>query len=164
MSYAREGRVDLQDPSRALWSVRAGHHFPATEGTHVITVRATDSAGGTTAQTLRITISWLATPAPPPPSTFSFGGFTPPVSGTTENLATAGRTLPVKFSVVGVGVDDSTVLEATFLADGATYTLLRSGGTWHVNAQTPREWAGTTGTFRVRLSDGTAHEARFRFR
>lgn len=131
------------------------------KGVHTITVRATDSGGRVSEQSVQITVSRLATP-PPPASTYAFGGFTEPVSATV-NVANAGRTIPLKWTVTGTGVDDSVVTDAVFDADGATYAMRGSGDTWHVNVQTPKEWAGTVRTFRVRLADGTVHEVRFQF-
>jgi len=101
---------------------------------------------------------------PPPVSTYSFGGWTAPVSGADVKFVNAGRTLPVKWTIVGTGVDDATVTEAAFDVDGATYALERSGSAWHMNVQTPKGWAGTTRVFRVWLADGTVHTAWFDFR
>ena len=136
-----------------------------SEGVHTLTVRATDSGGAGTERSVRLTVRRIAAPPPPPPaSTYAFGGFTPPVSGTELNVVNAGRTIPVKWTVTGTGVDDATVTAAAFDEDGATYAMERTGSTWHLNVQTPKAWVGTTRVLQVRLADGTVHTARFSFR
>lgn len=45
------------------------------------------------------------------------------------------------------------MVSAGFVDGGATYDMVRNGGTWHVDAATPKQWAGSTRTFRVVLDD-----------
>jgi len=66
--------------------------------------------------------------------------------------------------VTGADVSDTTVVSGAFIDVGATYDMVRSGGTWHVNAATPTSWAGTTKTFRVVLDDLSMHELDVAFR
>jgi hypothetical protein len=133
-----------------------------SEGEHVITVTATDSAGASATDTVTITVQRVAAPVEPPASQYTFGRFEPPVGA--ADSVNAGRTIPVKFTVTGAGVDDATVTSARFDADGGSYDIRRSGGTWHVNVATPREWAGTTQTFTVSLADGSEHSFELTFR
>ena len=91
-----------------------------------------------------------------------FGGFEPPV--TPDGSVTAGRTIPVKWTVTGANVSDTTIVSGAFTDGGATYAMVRNGGTWHVNAATPKEWAGNTWTFRVVLDDLSVHEFDLGFR
>ena len=131
------------------------------EGTHRITATVTDAAGATASASVTITVQRVTT-AEPPASDYVFGGFEPPVSpGGSVN---AGRTIPVKWTVTGSDVSDTTVVSGAFTDGGATYDMVRNGGTWHVNASTPKEWAGSTRTFRVVLDDLSVHEFDLVFR
>lgn len=134
-----------------------------SEGTHRITVRATDSVGNVSIDHVTVQVQRVA--APPPPSLdIAFGGFKEPVSSDTDNVVNAGRNIPIKWSVTGSGSDETSVEDARFELGGATYALTRAGEEWHVNVQTPAAWAGSTVAFRVLLADGTVHSARFTFR
>lgn len=124
-------------------------------GTHRIAATVTDSAGATGSAGVTITVKRVATPEPPA-SDYVFGGFEPPAKpGDSIN---AGRTIPIKWTVTGADVSDTTVVSGAFIDAGATYDMVRSGSTWHVNAATPKSWAGTTKTFRVVLDDLSVHE------
>ncbi|MGW9168185.1 DUF1194 domain-containing protein [Agromyces sp. NPDC055658] len=126
-----------------------------SEGTHQITATATDTTGATATASVTITIQRVAAPEPPG-SDYVFAGFEPPVApGGSVN---AGRTIPIKWTITGADVSGSTVLSGAFTVSGATYDMVRSGGTWHVNAATPKSWAGTTKTFRVVLDDFSIYE------
>ncbi|MCK9825450.1 hypothetical protein NOCD_18360 [Nocardioides cavernae] len=46
-----------------------------------------------------------------------------------------------KWSLSGPDAETA-VLSAQFTVDGATYAITRSGVVWHVNAKTPKAWAG----------------------
>jgi hypothetical protein len=131
------------------------------EGNHTITATVTDSGGATTRASVSIRVQRVAAPEPPA-SDYVFGGFEPPV--TPDGSVNAGRTIPVKWTVTGTDVDDTTVVSGAFTDDGATYAMVRQGGTWHVNAATPKEWAGSTRTFRVVLDDLSVHEFDLDFR
>ncbi|AXH96052.1 hypothetical protein DV701_07850 [Ornithinimicrobium avium] len=131
-----------------------------SEGTHTITATVTDSGGATASASVTVTVQRVA--AAEPPSDYVFGGFEPPVSP--DGSVNAGRTIPIKWTVTGTDVSDTTVVSGSFTDGGATYDLVRSGATWHVNAATPREWAGTTRTFRVVLDDMSVHEFDLVFR
>jgi hypothetical protein len=76
----------------------------------------------------------------------------------TPDSVNAGRTIPIKWTVTGADVSDTTVVSGAFIDLGATYDMVRSGSTWHVNATTPKSWAGTTRTFGVVLDDLSAYE------
>ena len=132
-----------------------------SEGIHTVTVRATDPAGQVSTDTVTITVKRTADPEPPAADVV-FDGFTEPaVSAPTAN---AGSTIPIKWSVSGADAGPDAVTSASFLSDGATYGIVRSATTWHVNAKTPRSWAGTTQVFRVVLADGSIHEIALSFR
>lgn len=125
------------------------------EGTHRITATVADVGGASAVATVTIAVKRVLTPDPPA-SDYVFGGFEPPVaSGGTVN---AGRTIPVKWTLTGDDVTDATVVSGAFTESGATYDMVRSGDTWHVNVATPKEWAGSTKTFRVMLDDLSVYE------
>ena len=132
-----------------------------SQGTHRITATVTDSGGATASASVTITVQRVATPDSPA-SDYVFGGFEPPV--TPDGSVNAGRTIPVKWTVTGANVGDTTVVSAAFTDDGSTYAMVRNGDAWHVNAATPKEWAGSTRTFRVVLDDLSVHEFDLVFR
>ena len=108
-----------------------------------------------------------------------FKGFHPPVKNQpTLNVTSAGGSIPIKFSVAeysglnilsgtptsvavtcGSGPESTmltstSVLPAGLSAQGYSYTYM-----WRTDAS----WAGTCRKFTMRLSDGSIHEAMFRF-
>ena len=133
-----------------------------SEGAHVITVRATDADGAGTSAQVSIHVQRVAEPEGPE-ADVTFGRFLSPVSEGDVNATNAGRTIPVKWTVLGEDVTDGSVTEATFTTPGATYALTRTGATWQLNAQTPKDWEGSTQVFRVVLTTGEVHEVRFQF-
>lgn len=127
------------------------------EGWHTVTARVADSGGAEGVATVRIFISRVPGVEPPPVKKYGWGGFTSPLSS--DGAVQAGRTIPVKFTVIGEVPTEESVVSATFVRDGATYSITRDAvkdgvGSYHVNVATPKGWAGSTGTFEVRLTDG----------
>ena len=122
-----------------------------SEGEHVITVTARDSAGQTSTATVRIRVV----------SAYTFGGFEAPVVTAGLTSVKAGSTIALKWSISGPGVNAGTVTSATFLSGGASYKIVKSGPSWHLNVQTPKTWAATTQVFRITLVDGSTYEAKF---
>jgi hypothetical protein len=142
-------------------SVRADQ---LSEGEHLITVTATDSAGRASSDAVSIQVARFAQP-PRPDLTYSFGGFRAPVAGDgTVNRHAAGRLLPVKFDVSGGDGNVDPVRQVSFDADGATYATVRSADTYHVNVMVPAAWAGTRRVLTVELADGGRYDAVFDFR
>lgn len=128
-----------------------------SQGRHTITATVRDSAGQTASATITVNVQ-------PTGPDVDFLGFEPPVSSTEVNVVKAGRTIPVKFTIGGPDLDAESVRAARFIDDGAKYSLIRSGPTWHLNVQTPAEWAGSVRVLRIELADGSTHDARFEFR
>jgi hypothetical protein len=128
-----------------------------------------------------VTITVLAVEVPPTPPVLTFRGFFLPVRNMpVVNRMTAGRAIPVRFSIEGQG--GSLALQAG--APTSTAVACRPGMSErsveeHVNAATSRMqvvgtrftytwktnsmWAGTCRKLVVTLADGSTHEALFRF-
>jgi hypothetical protein len=137
----------------------------STVGVHAFTVEARDRGHNATSLTRRYRVIWdfsgFSAPLVPPP------GFA---------MATAGATLPVKFSLhgdFGLGVvaraETQPVTCDTGVATGAAAT---AGGTLSYNAGPERyafqlvtdsTWRNTCRAVRLTLSDGTEHQASVRF-
>ena len=105
----------------------------------------------------------------------TFGVFTPPVANAPEiNVANAGSTVPVKFTLAGtlLGIDSQPVSCETLVPTGETPMPLASpGGTglskqgndYHVNWQTDRAWENTCRRVTVRVPAAADAFAYFRF-
>lgn len=132
-----------------------------------------------------VTITVLAAPAPPP-SGLAFRGFFRPVQNLPQvNRVQAGRAIPVRFVVEGMGGQNrraSDVLKAgsptsVSVACGTNATEVRLNETVPLGAsrlwslgnrftyiwKTNSTWAGTCRKLVVTLVDGSQHEALFRF-
>ncbi|WP_345037621.1 hypothetical protein [Georgenia daeguensis] len=75
----------------------------------------------------------------------------------------------MKFEVTGEVPSENSVVSASFVRDGATYAITRDAvkdgiGSYHINVATPKAWAGSTGTFEVRLTDGQVFTTTVAFR
>jgi hypothetical protein len=100
-----------------------------------------------------------------------FGGFRPPIYGPpVVNVANAGSTVPVKFSVAGgavLGVDSQAVgcddLVPTGEAPAPVTGLSLSGGDYRVNWRTDADWSGTCRRLTVRIPAPADAVAYFRF-
>jgi hypothetical protein len=149
-------------------------------GVRPISVEFIPANGNYTHAIKTVTITVLATQTPP--SRLRFKGFFRPVHNMPYvNTVSAGKTIPVKFSVEGAqlgspvvqsgspssvpvvcnagsrtkGVDETSDEESSRLqVQGNSYTYL-----W----KTEREWAGNCRKLIVTLVDGSKHEAVFRF-
>ncbi|HLL73708.1 MAG TPA: PxKF domain-containing protein [Pyrinomonadaceae bacterium] len=144
-------------------------------GTTVVTVTATDAVGNQTVKTFNVNVL------------YNFTGFFSPVeNGPAFNLVKAGQSVPLKFSLSGnKGLDirpagSPTVIQIS-CNDGAplndvseiyTVTAGSSGLTYDSLTdqykyvwKTESGWAaGTCRQFVLRLNDGTAHSAYFKFK
>ena len=124
-------------------------------------------------------------PEPPPPvEVLPWEGFFAPVNNLpTVNLVTAGRAIPVKFSLGGdrgldvfaEGYPRSQQVECSSTADvdgiEETLTAGESGLTYDATAdryqyvwKTSDAWTGTCRQLVVKLRDGSSHRAAFKFR
>ena len=146
----------------------------STAGLKSVTSYATDNAGNSTSVTVNYTVQ----------SGFNFAGFFAPVDNLpTINVVTAGSAIPLKFSLGGyqglnifaAGYPASSQIpcEAGLPGDEIEETVNPGGSSLSYDAttdrytyvwRTNRAWRGTCRILVVRLSDGTDHFAKFRFR
>lgn len=125
----------------------------------------------------------LALVDPVPDVHYNFGGFLPPVEGLPAmNVATAGRAIPVMFSLGGdQGLDifatgypaseqvrcaseSNAPRDPTTTAGGSVLTYDASTDRYSYVWKTNKAWKGTCRILTVRLADGTDHFATFSFR
>jgi fibronectin type 3 domain-containing protein len=143
-----------------------------TVGAHSFTVTATDKAGNTATKTVGYRVL------------FDFEGFFPPVENRPEvNLVTAGRTIPVKFSldgnqgreVIADGYPRSGRMTCGSGAEVEVTEPTRSPGRQRIRYKphrdfyvyrwkTEKSWAGTCRQFVLKLVDGSVQRADFQFR
>lgn len=118
------------------------------------------------------------------PASFNFSGFFPPVDNVpVVNTVRAGRSIPVKFSLSGnqglaifaphspasqtvacVGGAPTGAAAATGAAGGSALTYDAATDQYTYVWKTDRAWSGTCRRLLVTLSDGSTHEALFRFK
>jgi hypothetical protein len=130
-----------------------------SEGVHRISATVTDAAGQTVRREITVAISRLPAPTP----RYEFGGFQPPIDPDGLTVVEAGRTIPVKWTVGGEAPGESAVVSATFDTPGADYRWISTLGSYHLQIDTPREWAGSRHRLTVTLADGTQHSTEFEF-
>ena len=124
------------------------------------------------------------TTTPPPEPNFEFTGFLAPVDNPpTVNVVKAGRAVPVKFSLNGPqGLDifspgypasnvmdcdgdlPSDVIEETTTAGESSLSYDAATDLYTYVWKTESSWSGECRVLRVKLSDGCAYDALFRFR
>jgi hypothetical protein len=161
------GQADVGGPIQS-----GGLLFTGTVGPHTFTVTATDLAGHTTTRTIHYAVL------------FGFTGFRPPVDNPPVlNVDTAGRTIPVKWGLTNASGGfylNLNAVQAIFsrqircpnastdpiagdLPVGLS-GLTISGNNFQFNWATDRAWGGTCRRLFIRLSDGTAPFADFKFK
>jgi len=146
-----------------------------------ISVEFIPSSGNYTHAIKTVTITVLAVEIPPTPPALTFRGFFLPVRNMpVVNRVTAGRAIPVRFSVEGQG--GSLALQAgapTSIAVACSPSMSERSVEENVNAATSRmrvvgnrytymwktspAWAGTCRKLVVTLADGSTHAALFHF-
>jgi uncharacterized repeat protein (TIGR01451 family) len=141
-------------------------------GTYVITYNASDPSGNAAVPVTR-TVYVI----------YNFSGFFSPVSNPpTINQATAGRSIPVKFSLAGnqglsimaagspysqevtCGSNNVTDLQETGTAGNSSLSYDASSDRYNYTWKSEPSWAGTCRMLTVRLIDGTEHTAYFKFK
>jgi hypothetical protein len=144
-------------------------------GEKVLEVRSVDAAGNTSVSSRRFEVR------------YGFSGFLPPIKPSTVNRVNAGDVIPVRYSLTdahGASISDpasflklssgtiacdpsaadATAVDAT-ADDGQVVQLdAGDGGGFQIDWQTRPAWAGSCRVLRLRLADGTRHEAIFQFR
>ena len=141
-------------------------------GTTTVNVTAEDAVGNTSTATFTVTVL------------YNFGGFLQPVdSMPTLNIAQPGSSIPVKFSLSGskgLGIlaagypvsaaipcsanEPGAQLEETDTAGNSGLTYESSSDQYKYVWKTNKAWKGTCRLLVVRLTDGSEHYAKFRFK
>jgi Tol biopolymer transport system component len=144
----------------------------ATVGSHSFSVTATDNAGNSATATNTYNI------------VYNFNGFFQPVDNLpTLNIASAGSSIPVKFSLGGnqglaifaagfpassqIQCDASepgVVIEETVNAGGSSLSYNATTDQYSYVWKTDRAWKGTCRMLVVKFNDDSQHFAKFRFR
>jgi hypothetical protein len=142
-----------------------------------VTCYATDNAGNGNSAAANYTVQAVQTG-------FNFAGFYAPVDNLpTLNVATAGSAIAVKFGLGGyqglsifkpgypasspIPCDANTPsdeIEETINAGGSSLSYDAATGRYSYVWKTDKAWKGTCRLLIVRLSDGTDHFAKFRFK
>jgi len=141
-------------------------------GTTTVNVTATDPTGNTATGSFTVTVL------------HNFSGFLQPVENLPLlNLVNAGQAVPVKFSLSGnkglnifaagypasgqIACDASepgSVIEETISAGGSGLTYDAAADRYTYVWKTQKAWKGTCRILSVRLTDGSEHFAKFRFK
>jgi hypothetical protein len=112
---------------------------------------------------------------------YDFRGFFQPVDNIGWNVAKAGSAIPIKFSlggfqgldIVAAGYPTFTITGTSQNGDDIEQTVTAGGSSLSYDAdtdqyvyvwKTDKAWAGKSGTFTLKLDDGTSHTAKFSFR
>ena len=123
-------------------------------------------------------------PLPPASSGYNFGGFMAPVDAAPAlNVMTAGRAVPMQFSLGGdfglnilaarsptsvpITCDTGAVLaevETTTTAGSSSLTYDAAKGRYTYVWKTEKAWANSCRMFQLKLNDGTSHTALFKYR
>lgn len=186
--------VEVFDPTTNTWSTEASAptaRSGAVGGVVGTTLYVTGGYYPYRVETEAFTADAPPTPDPTPvptptpsPTPYNFIGFFQPVDNLpTLNVANAGRVIPVKFSLSGyqgLGIvvpgypasgqitcnanEPGSEIEETANAGGSTLTYDAAADQYTYVWRTERTWQGTCRILVVRLSDGTDHFAKFRFR
>lgn len=151
-------------------SPSSGAAFPV--GTTTVAVTATDSAGNIATGNFTVTVL------------HNFSGFLEPVDGLPAlNFVNAGQAIPVKFSLSGnfglnilasgypisseipcADNEPGAVIEETVVAGGSSLSYDAVTDRYEYVWKTNKTWKNSCRIFVVRLSDGTDHFAKFRFK
>lgn len=144
----------------------------STAGLATFTLTATDSAGATATSSLNVSV------------VYNFSGFFQPVDNLPFlNVANAGSSIPVKFSLSGdqgLGIlaagypasgpipcdanEPGVDIEDTVTAGGTVLSYDAASDRYSYIWKTNRAWKGSCRTLVVRFIDGTDHFAKFRFK
>jgi len=142
----------------------------ATVGSKTFTVTAIDNVGNTASSSVIYSVQ------------YNFSGFFAPVDNNLLNLAKAGQAIPIKWRLTdanGYAVSDpgnfasitsintgtcTAVTDEIETYAGSSGLQYLGDGYWQWNWKTPKTYAGGCRTMTLTLSDGTTHEANFKFK
>ena len=162
------------DALSGLASQSCGAVDTSTVGAKSVTCQATDNAGNSNSASANYTVQ----------SGFNFAGFFAPVDNLPMlNVAAAGSAIPVKFGLGGnqglnifapgypassqIACDANAPgdeIEQTVNAGGSSLSYDPTTDRYTYTWKTDKAWKGTCRLLVVRLSDGTDHFAKFRFK
>jgi hypothetical protein len=151
-------------------SPASGSAFPI--GITTVNVTGTDASGNSAEGSFTVTVL------------YNFAGFFQPVDNLpTINLATAGQSIPIKFSLSGnkgvnifaqgypasqtipcTGGTSTDPIEETATAGSSTLTYDPLSDRYQYVWKTEKSWRGTCRQLMVKLKDGSSHVAWFQFR
>lgn len=171
--YACEDEVDGSGLAACTGTVADGSSIDTSSvGAKTFTVNAVDNEGNSS--TAEVTYYVV----------YNFAGFFQPVNNLPAlNVATAGSSIPLKFSLSGnqgMGIfatgypasgqiacdasEPGSTVEETVTAGRSTLSYNAETDQYNYVWKTNREWKGTCRMLVVRFIDGTDHLAKFRFR
>jgi uncharacterized repeat protein (TIGR01451 family) len=170
VSYPAPTATDNCSTPTVTTSQPSGSIFPV--GTTTVTVTATDADGNQS--TCQFTVTVL----------YNFFGFFAPVDNLPVlNVVTAGKGVPVKFSLSGnkglnifaanspssvtINCDSSAPqddIEETVNAGGSSLSYTASADQYNYVWKTENSWKNTCRQLVLRLNDGTEHKANFKFK
>ena len=170
LGEAATATANATDATSGVATQSCGPVDSSTVGTHSVSCTATDNAGNTTIASATYTVGYV------------FEGFSAPVDTSAVNVATAGKTIPLKWRVTnGSGAPITTLTSVGVLATGITCDLgdtadqleayatdavgLRhlGDGYYQFNWKTPKSYASSCKVLHLDLGDGIDHTAEFRF-
>ncbi len=164
--------ANATDGGSGIASESCGTLDTGSVGVKTVTCSATDLAGNTASAMTTYSVM------------YNFFGFFQPVDNApTINQVTAGRAIPVKFSLsgyqgmnifapgyptsqsvncaTGVTVDD---IETTVTAGSSSLNYDATSGQYNYVWKTEKSWAGTCRQLNVKLADGSVRTALFKFK
>ncbi len=170
VTFATPTATDNSGSVTVVTNPVSGSVFPV--GTTTVNVTATDGAGNTDTGSFTVTVL------------LNFSGFLQPVDELPMvNLVSAGQAVPVKFSLSGDKglnifaasypvsspvpcntTEPGSVIEETLSAGGSSLSYNAAADVYSYVWKTDKAWKGTCRLLVVRLSDGSRHFAKFRFR
>ncbi|MDP1614627.1 MAG: PxKF domain-containing protein [Methylococcales bacterium] len=153
-----------------------GTHTYTNIGAYTVEICVIDLYGEVGCDTLQVNVIQ-------PPTQFTFTGFFPPVDNQpTLNTVSAGRAIPIKFSLngyqgldifsagypasvaVACGTAAEDVIEQTVTAGGSSLSYDAAADQYTYVWKTDKAWANTCRTLALKLSDGSYYRANFKFK
>jgi hypothetical protein len=174
LNRAATATPNASDNLSGVASASCGAVDTSTPGNHTVACTAIDNAGNSATVYADYQVS----------NVFNFVGFFQPVDNLPAlNLATAGSSIPVKFSLGGYqglaifaagypasspiqcdAGEPGAVIEETVNAGGSTLSYSAGSDQYNYVWKTDKNWKGTCRVLVVKFTGGSQHFAKFRFR